>query len=190
MRWMLLVLALMAAGAAYYLETQTRTSYSGYSAEQLTALERELGQQTKKRGRESDSIFIEQRIQEERQRREWVRLATGAAGGAGLACLGAFFLHGLGVLRARSASRRELMQRKQAFGGFGSSAEEAREKAAALLGVSVKAPPAVIEAALEAHLRERDLSRMDGLAPDLQQMMTEQREALVRARNLLIGRSW
>jgi hypothetical protein len=187
---MLLVLALVAAATAGYLETQTRTSYSGYSEEQLAALEQELGQHTKKKGREADSIFIEQRLQEEHQRRANVRLAMSVAGGLGLAAVASFLLSGLSALRARRDARREQQTMSKAYGGFGSSSEEAREKAAALLGVSVNAPPAVIEAALEAHLKERDLSRMDGLAPDLQQMMMEQREALVRARNLLIGRSW
>ncbi len=53
-------------------------------------------------------------------------------------------------------------------------------------GVAVNAPASVIEAALEAQLRERDVARLDGLAPDLQRMMLEQREALIRARDLLV----
>ncbi len=187
MRWLLLVLALCTAGAAFYLRTQGRSSYSGYSDAQLTALEAELGQQMKKRGREADGIFTEQLLQQERERRATVRLVFNGAGALGLATVGAFLLHGLGVWRERRAARGEqARERKVVHQGFGNNAEEARKQAAALLGVAVNAPATVIEAALQAHLRERDVARMDGLAPDLQRMMLEQREALIRARDLLI----
>lgn len=187
MRWLLLVLALGAAAAAGYLRTQGRSSYSGYSDAQLTALETELGQQMEKRGREADAIFTEQLLQQERERRANVRLVFNVAGGLGLAAVGAFLLHGLGAWRSRRAARREQEHERQVVhGGFGNTAEDARKQAAALLGVAVHAPASVIEAALEAQLRERDLSRLDGLAPDLQRLMLEQREALIRARDLLV----
>ena len=187
MRWLLLVLALGAAAAAGYLETQGRSSYSSYSDAQLTALEAELGQQMKKRGREADGIFTEQLLQQERERRATARLVLNVAGGLGLAAVGAFLLHGLGAWRSRRATRRaQEHERQVVHSGFGNTAEDARARAAALLGVAVHAPASVIEAALEAQLRERDLSRMEGLAPDLQRMMLEQREALIRARDLLI----
>lgn len=187
MRWLLLVLTLGAAAAAGYLETQGRNSYSAYSDAQLSELERELGQQMKKRGREADRIFTEQLLQQERERRGKARLALNVAGGLGLATVGAFLLHGLNAWRSRRADRREREQERQVVHkGFGNTAEDARQKAAALLGVTVNAPASVIEAALEAQLRERDVSRLDGLAPDLQRMMLEQRDALIRARDLLI----
>jgi len=187
MRWLLLVLALGAAAASAYLDTQGRSSYSSYSDAQLGELERELGQQMKKKGREADGIFTEQLLQQERERRAQARLAFNVAGGLGLATVGAFLLHAIGSWRARRAARREQeYERRVVHQGFGNSPEDARRQAAALLGVSVTAPASVIEAALEAQLRERDVSRLDGLAPDLQKMMLEQREALIRARDLLV----
>ena len=67
--------------------------------------------------------------------------------------------------------------------------EGARQKAAALLGVAPDAPPAVIEAALQAQLQQRDPSLLVGLAPDLKQLVMEQREELTRARDLLLKKS-
>lgn len=187
MRWLLLVLALGAAAAAGYLETQGRSSYSGYSDAQLTELEAELGQEMKKRGREADGVFTEQLLQQERERRATVRLMFNVAGGLGLATVGAFLLHAIGAWRARRAARCEQEHERQVVHmGFGNTPEDARKQAAALLGVAVHAPASVIEAALEAQLRERDVSRLDGLAPDLQRMMLEQRDALIRARDLLV----
>lgn len=187
MRWLLLVLALGAAAAAGYLNTQGRNSYSGYSDAQLTELERELGQQMKKQGRVVDTLFTEQLLQEERERRGTARFMVNVAGGLALATVGAFLLQGLGAWRSRRAERREQARERQVVHkGFGNTAEDARKQAAALLGVTVNAPASVIEAALEAQLRERDVARLDGLAPDLQRMMLEQREALIRARDLLV----
>jgi hypothetical protein len=183
MRWLLLVLALGAAAATGYLETQGRTSYSGYSDLQLAMLEQELGQQMRKQGRVAEHLVTEQFLQDERQRRARARLALAVTGGLGLAALGAFLLRGLGAWRAHRATRREEAQGRQALGG---SPQDARARAAALLGVSPQAPATVIEAALQAQLRERDVSRLDGLAPDLQRMMLEQREELIRARDLLL----
>lgn len=188
MRWWLVLVAVGAVAVAGYFEKFARTSYSSYSEQQLVMLEGELGQQMKK-GRESERIFMEQMLQQERARRSYVRLATGVAGGAGLAAVGAFLLHGLFAWRERREARRQEERQRQSYGGFSASPQEARKQAAALLGVTPTAPPAVIEAALEAQLRERDLSRMDGLAPDLQRMMVEQRAELQRARDLLLERS-
>jgi hypothetical protein len=47
----------------------------------------------------------------------------------------------------------------------------------------------VIEAALQAQLQQRDPSRMDGLAPDLKKLAVQQREELVRARDLLLNKN-
>lgn len=65
--------------------------------------------------------------------------------------------------------------------------EGERHKAARLLGVTPEAPPAVVEAALAAHLAAHDPSKLDGLAPDLRRMVLDRRGALQRARDLLLG---
>jgi hypothetical protein len=62
----------------------------------------------------------------------------------------------------------------------------AREKAAALLGVRSDAPVSVVLAACEAQLHEYDPARMAGLPPDMQRQARERREALVRAKDLLL----
>jgi DnaJ-domain-containing protein 1 len=62
----------------------------------------------------------------------------------------------------------------------------AREKAAALLGVRPDAPPSVILAACEAQLAEYSPARMAGLPADMQRQARERREALVRAKDLLL----
>jgi hypothetical protein len=64
-----------------------------------------------------------------------------------------------------------------------------RQKAAKLLGVTVDAPVNVVEAALGAQLASRDPERMAGLAPDLRRLAVEQRESLLRARDLLVDRT-
>ncbi|HEX8822501.1 MAG TPA: hypothetical protein VF794_21420, partial [Archangium sp.] len=68
------------------------------------------------------------------------------------------------------------------------SRQGARYKAAELLGVRPDAPPAVIEAALQAQLEDRDPSAVQGLSPELRQAFLERREALIRAGDLLLGR--
>jgi hypothetical protein len=67
--------------------------------------------------------------------------------------------------------------------------EGERQKAAKLLGVTVDAPVNVVEAALGAQLASRDPERMVGLAPDLRRLALEQRDSLLRARDLLVGRA-
>ena len=64
--------------------------------------------------------------------------------------------------------------------------EGARNKAAALLGVQLNAPAAVIEAALAAQLASRDPNRLEGIAPDLKAMVLAQCDALIKARDLLL----
>lgn len=186
MRWLLLVLTLGAVGMVGHHMTQGRSSYSGYSDAQLTELEAELAQQMKRQGRVAEHIFTEQLLQQERARRAQVHSSLQIASGLALATLGAFLLHAIGAWKARRAAQREREQERQALGGFGYTEPDARQQAAALLGVSITAPASIIEAAFEVQMRERDLSRMDGLAPDLQRKVLEEREALIRARDLLL----
>ncbi len=187
MRWMLLLIALAALLWAAWLERMERNSYSDYSEAQLTLLETELSRLPDDPARTAEQHFEQELLQHERQRRTHQRLALGGAAGAGGVGL---LLLLTGALRGRRAARASLTDEDarlmSAMGNPQVLAQGARHKAAALLGVTPEAPPAVIEAALEAQLRERDLSRLDGLAPDLQRMMLEQREALVRARDLLL----
>jgi len=199
MRWLLIMVAVGAAGTTGYLGTVSKNSFSDYSGEQLDLLERELSQElAQERGsshapkrsakqveRQEQLAANQQLLQEERQRRLYFFLALGLAGAAAVA---AFFLPGGASshpsLRASSDEDARLLA---AIGDPIVLREGARQKAAALLGVSPEAPPAVIEAALQAQLQQRDLSRMDGLAPDLQKLALQQREELVRARDLLLN---
>lgn len=64
--------------------------------------------------------------------------------------------------------------------------EGERHRAARLLGVTLEAPPAVVDAALAAQPAARDLGRLDGLAPDLRRAVPDRRQALQRARDLLV----
>ncbi len=187
MRWMLLLLALAALLTAAYLDRMVRNSYSDYSEAQLTLLETELSRAADARSPTAEQLFAQELLQAERQRRLYRLGALGVAGGAGLLTLLLFLAGALsGHRAARAAASEEEARLVSTLGTPRVLEQGARHKAATLLGVTPEAPPAVIEAALEAQLRERDLSRLDGLAPDLQRMMLEQREALVRARDLLL----
>ena len=127
-----------------------------------------------------------QLLQEERRRRLYFTLALGVAGAAAVA---SFFIRGRSspkpVLRG---SRDEDVRLLAAVGDPAILREGARQKAAALLGVSPDAPPAVIEAALQAQLQQRDPANMKGLTLDLQRLVQDQRDALVRARDLLLNK--
>jgi hypothetical protein len=199
MRWLLIMLAVGAAGTAGYLGTAARNSFSAYSGEQLDMLERELSQELaqdrgparspkasgKKAERQELLATHHQLLLEERQRRLYFMLALGLAGAAAVA---AFLVRGgtssAPSLRGSSGEDARLLA---VVGDPAVLRAGARQKAAALLGVAPDAPPAVIEAALQAQLQQRDPSRMDGLAPDLQKLALQQREELVRARDLLVS---
>jgi hypothetical protein len=201
MRWLLILIAVGAAGTAGYLGTLAKTSYSGYSREQLDMLERELSQelqQTRNEGSRTQKALDrlaeaeerirdgQQLIQQERQRR---MLFYASVGVAGLAVLAAFFVRGGGAsapdLRGSGEEDARLLA---AMGDPAVLREGARQKAAALLGVSPDAPPAVIEAAFQAQLQQRDPARAEGLPKDLQRLVLQQREELARARELLLGK--
>ncbi|HVG63929.1 MAG TPA: hypothetical protein VNA24_35525 [Hyalangium sp.] len=201
MRWLLIMLAVGAAGTAGYLGTLAKNSFSAYSSEQLDLLERELDQTLKperapSRSPRASSAQAEQKewlagsqqlLQQERQRRLFFLAALAVAGVAGVA---SFFVRGgsSSALRLRGASDEDA-RLAAAVGDPAVLREGARRKAASLLGVSPEAPPAVIEAALQAQLQQRDPSRMDGLAPDLRSLVLQQREELVRARDLLLNKN-
>ncbi|HSP18058.1 MAG TPA: hypothetical protein VLQ79_00985, partial [Myxococcaceae bacterium] len=118
-------------------------------------------------------------LRTERHRRNALRAALAVAV---LAAIGAV-LPRRGAGRARGDEDRRLAR---AMGDPAVLLEGERHKAAKLLGVSVEAPAAVVDAALSAQLATHDLGRLEGLAPDLRRMLLEQREALQRARDLLV----
>jgi hypothetical protein len=200
MRWLLIMLAVGAAGTAGYLGTLAKNSFSAYSSEQLEVLERELDQQLKPErvpasspkasGQQAEQkerlASSQQLLQQERQRRLFFLAALGVAGVAGVA---SFFVRGgfSSAPRFRGSSDEDA-RLMAAVGDPAVLREGARRKAASLLGVSPEAPPAVIEAALQAQLQQRDPSRMEGLAPDLKKLVLQQREELVRARDLLLNK--
>jgi hypothetical protein len=197
MRWLLIMVALGAAGTAGYLSTFAKNSFSDYSREQLDLLERELSHELAQEGgssrpsknslkqaeRQAHLAANQQLLREERQRRLYFYLALGLAGAT---AVGAAFLRGGSSSPKLRGSSDEDARLLAAIGDPTVLREGARQKAAALLGVSPEAPPAVIEAALQAQLQQRDLSRLDGLAPDLQKLALQQREELIRARDLLL----
>lgn len=199
MRWLLILVAVGAAGTAGYLSTFAKNSFSAYSSEQLDLLDRELSQElaqesgtsrpsknsAKQAERQAQLAANQQLLLEERQRRFSFYLALGLAGVTGVA---ATLLRGGGSSSPKlRGSGDEDARLLAAIGDPAVLRAGARQKAAALLGVSPEAPPAVIEAALQAQLQQRDLSRLDGLAPDLQKLALQQREELIRARDLLLN---
>jgi hypothetical protein len=199
MRWLLIMLAVGAAAMAGYLGTAAKNSYSGYSGPQLDQLENELRLalepglgggprpvKLRSRSPEEELQLLDNRelLQEERQRRRYFPIALGVAG---LAAVAAFFVRGGASPVSLRGSTDEEARLLAAVGDPAVLREGARQKAAALLGVSPDAPPAVIEAALQAQLQQREPSQLHGLSQDLKQLVLQQREELVRARDLLLN---
>ncbi len=197
MRWLLIMLAVGAAGMASYLGTAARNSFSSYSSQQLDMLQQELAQQqassrapkaSGKRAEQKELLADSQSLllEQERQRRLFFYLALGAAALSGLA---SFLVRSTSPsapsLRGSSDEDARLLA---VVGDPEVLREGARQKAASLLGVTPEAPPAVIEAALQAQLQQRDPTRLEGLAPDLKSLVLKQREELVRARDLLLNK--
>ncbi|HEX8702432.1 MAG TPA: hypothetical protein VF815_26600 [Myxococcaceae bacterium] len=201
MRWLLIMLAVGAAGTAGYFGFFVKNSFSSYSNEQLDLLEREIAVELEQRRaaparkprpsevRAEQEVWVEDRQQlllEERRRRLFFILALGVAGAS---LVGAFLARGgtASAPRLRTSSDEE-SRLVAAVGDPSVLREGARQKAAALLGVAPDAPPAVIEAALQVQLQQRDPAMLKGLAPDLKQLVMQQREELTRARDLLLNK--
>jgi hypothetical protein len=185
MRTLLFLVALLAGGYAGYVATLAKTSYSSYSLAQLDQLEAEHTRQVDKAsGDERDAHLVSlMLIREERGRPFKMQVAGGVAG---LSLVTALVLTLAG--RRRAAPHDDEAPYGGTPGeGVGSQQAE-RNRAAALLGVRPDAPRAVIEAALQAQLAERDSSQLQGLAPDLRQKFLQQREDLLQAANVLLGR--
>jgi hypothetical protein len=192
MRWLLIMLAVGAAGTAGYLGTLAKNSFSAYSLEQLDTLERELAQElgtpraSTRHAEQKERLAGSQLLlQDERRRRLFFILALGVAGAAAVASF--FIRQGTSSAPRHRGSRDEDARLLAVMGDPAVLREGARQKAAALLGVSPDAPPAIIEAALQIQLQQREPSRLEGLAPDLKQLALQQREQLVHARDLLLN---
>ena len=192
LRLAFVLVAVLAATGAWVLKSRSAgSSFGGYSTAQLDTLERgyrvAMQRPPVRPGVRSvgarDSIDAEISLgflEEERMRR---RLFLGAVAVALLGAIGAA-LPRRGVPRDRGEEGRLA----EALGSPEVLLEGERQKAARLLGVSLDAPPTVIDAALQAQLASRDAGRMVGLAPDLQRLVVEQRVALQRARDLLVSK--
>lgn len=200
MRWLLIMVAVVAAGTAGYFGVFVKNSFTSYSNEQLDLLEREIAVEREqklatasRKPRPSErhteqQAFVEdrqQRLLEERRRRLFFIVALGVFG---VAVVGAFLVRGGSPAPRLRTSSDEESRLVAAVGDPAVLREGARQKAAALLGVAPEAPPAVIEAALQVQLQQRDPAMLTGLAPDLKQLVLEQREELTRARDLLLNK--
>jgi hypothetical protein len=189
-RFVFAALAVVTAGGAIYLREQSgRTSFGAYSEAQLDTLEanyravslapRPQGTVAARQDAALDAQVSLESLQTERYRRRALRaLAIVAL----LAAAGA-------LLPRRGGSRGdrgEDARLRKAMGDPAVLLEGERHKAARLLGVTPEAPPAVIDAALAAQLAAHDPGRVDGIAPEVRRMMLDQREALQRARDLLV----
>jgi len=184
-------LAVVAAGGAFWLrEKSAASSFAAYTGAQLDTLEAGYravirappapGSLASHRDASLDAELSLERLQTERHRRLALR---GLAMVAILAVVGALLpRRGGGARRDRGEDARL----RKAMGDPAALLEGERNKAARLLGVTLEAPPAVVDAALAAQLAAHDLARMDGIAPEVKRLLVDQRQALQRARDLLV----
>ena len=189
-RFVFAALAVVTAGGAFYLREQSgRTSFGAYSEAQLDTLEstyRAVSQAPPTQGTLAarqeaalDAQLSLESLQTERYRRRALRALLIVAL---LAVVGA-------LMPRRGGSRSDRGEDERLQKAMGDPAvllEGERHKAARLLGVTPEAPAAVIDAALAAQLAAHDPRRVDGIAPEVRRMMLDQREALKRARDLLV----
>lgn len=183
-------LAVVAAGGAFWLrEKSSATSFAAYSNAQLDTLEagyRAVSRAPPAQGTAAsrldaalDAELSLEKLLIERHRRLALR---------GLAVVALLAVAGV-LLPRRGGARRdrgEDARLRKAMGDPAVLLEGERHKAARLLGVALEAPPAVVDAALDAQLAAHDLGRLDGIAPDLRRLLLDQRQALERARDLLV----
>jgi hypothetical protein len=183
MRILLFLIALLSGGFAGYLGTVAKTSYSSYSPAQLDQLEAELTRQIDRTsGDMRDEHLISLSIlREERQRPFKMQVAGGVAAASLFTAL---------VLTLVSGRRKGSREEEDPYGtpSDGGSRQMDRNRAAALLGVRPDAPRAVVEAALQAQLAEKDPSQLGGHDPSLRQKIHQQREELQAAAHVLLGR--
>jgi hypothetical protein len=191
-RLVVAALAVLMAGGAFWLREQSsRSSFAAYTGAQLDTLEAGYRAAIATPPATAPSSVAARRdatlvaelslewLQTERHRRLALR---GLAMVALLAVVGALLP---GRRRARGDRGEEARLRKT-MGDPAMLLEGERHKAARLLGVTPEAPPAVVDAALAAQLAAHDLGRLDGIAPEVRRMLLGQRQALQRARDLLV----
>ena len=183
-------LAVVAAGGAFWLrEKSSATSFAAYTGAQLDTLEagyRALlrapppqGSVASRQDAVLDAQLSMESLQAERHRRLALR---GLVAVALLAVVGALLPRRGGARRDRGEDARL----RKAMGDPAALLEGERHKAARLLGVTLEAPPAVVDAALAAQLAAHDLGRLGGIAPEVRRLLLDQRQALQRARDLLV----
>ncbi len=178
MRFFFGLLGLAFVGGAIYFGALAKNSYSAYSEDQLT----QLGDGFARLERPTEEQdFSRTLFEEEKRRRMFFPLMIV---GAVLSAIGVYLTRAV----RETFSDPEGARFAATVGNPGLMLEGAKHKAAALLGVMPSAPAAVIEAALAAQLSSRDPAQMHGMAPDLQKLVLEQRDALIKARDLLLGR--
>lgn len=184
MRILLFLVALLSGGYAGYLATGAKTSYSSYSPAQLDQIEAEQTRQLDRTsGDERDNHLISlSLLREERARPFKMQVAGGVAG---LSLVTALVLTLVGRRREDSSQEDEPHGTPAEGGG---SRQMDRNRAAALLGVRPDAPRAVIEAALQAQLAEKEPSQLAGHDPSLRQKLLQEREELHTASHVLLGR--
>jgi len=183
-------LAVLTAGGAIWLrEKSSASSFSSYSDGQLDTIEAGYRRATRappaaatvaaRRDAALDAELSLEQLQTERYRRTALRSLAAVTL---LAIVGALLS---GRRRTQRGSKEDRRLRK-ALGAPAALLEGERNKAARLLGVMPEAPPAVVDAALAAQLAAHDLGRLDGIAPEVRRLLLDQREALQRARDLLV----
>ena len=179
--WGLTIVLALAAG---YFGVVRRSSYSGFSKEKLL----QLADGYRAQLRQPDPVGEESAVslsllQDELLRR---RLAPALSIVAGLALLGTLFL----TFRLRARPRKltgEDARLQAAFGDPAVLEAGARQKAAALLGVTVDAPLEVVLAAYEAQRNLYARERLEGLPGDLHRMLQEKLVEFEKARDLLVA---
>lgn len=184
-RVLALLLVVASGSAAAWVWKLGRNSFSGFSDHKLAVLGVAYLEQVPTGPAGVSDAEVSLSLLKDEQRRRMLQLPITVAAVISVVLLGWSLLRRDG--RSTSGGGSDEERRLQAqFGSPELLEAGARNKAAELLGCHLQAPPEVIIAAYEAQLRLRDASRMDGLAPDLQRLAIQQREALTRARDLLL----
>ena len=181
MRLLLVFLFLVAAGWTAWVFTGMKTSYAGLSEDQLTTLENDFSYVSHQKDHDAaqEAEISRSIIADERRRRSLELPSIGATAGVLVRA----------VLLSFVGGKRKLTDEEQRFLATLGNPNElaaARHKAAAALGVTVDAPPQVIEAAFDAQLKLHDTGRMDGLSPQLREVAQRKIDELEQAKNLLL----